>query len=150
MCHAWHACHLLMPPVIYLLHMLQLKTPTVQTWPPSDICKRSRLAENCVVIGTYLPHRNVGSRNKLSPKHEGTAITTQEHSLLSLSSSFSMWHLNASAQDFWWTSASEDANVNSSITSVACMLRQHTNSRVTDNPLQPPPIGQYSTTRGDH
>lgn len=142
MCHAWHACHLLMPPVIYRLHMLQLKTPIVQIWPPPDICKRPRLAENCVVTGTYLPHRNLGSRNKLPPNHEELPLHNTNYSLLSLFISFSMWHLLASAQDFSWTSTSEDANVNSSVKSVACMLRQHAKSYVTDNsPLQQPPSG---------
>jgi hypothetical protein len=84
MCHAWHACHLLMPPVIYRLHMLQLKTPIVQIWPPPVICKRSRLAENCVVTGTYVNHTETsqaGTNYNQSMRncHYTTRITVWSH-----------------------------------------------------------------------
>jgi hypothetical protein len=93
MCHAWHACHLLMPSVIYRLHMLQLKTPLVQIWPPPDICKRPRLPENCVVTGTTpKPGKQEqtencvvtgttpkpGKQEQTITKTRGTAITQHE------------------------------------------------------------------------
>ena len=94
-CHAWHACHLLMPPVIYRLHMLQLKKPTVQIWPPPDICKRPRLAETCGQ--RHVPTTPIPLKHEQSPEHEEMPLHKTNYSLLSLSSSFSMWHLLASA-----------------------------------------------------